>query len=87
MYLWSAAVCYLNYTGQKHTNSPILLDQEYYLCRKPKREDLESDEFRKAQSAKAIAAAEVDKVTNKDDPLTSFSFAVQSFSKKSKQSK
>lgn len=56
------------------------------LCRKPKRDDLESDEFRKAQSAKAIAAAEVDRVTNKDDPLTSFSFAVKSFSKKSKQS-
>ena len=47
---------------------------------------MESDEFRKAQSAKAIAAAEVDRVTNKDDPLTSFSFAVKSFSKKSKQS-
>ena len=52
--------------------------------RKPKREDLETLEFKKAQAAKSIASAEVDKVNNKDDPLTSFTFAVKSMSRKSK---
>merc|ERR1712079_155155 len=54
------------------------------LYRKPKREDLETLEFKKAQAAKSIASAEVDKVNNKDDPLTSFTFAVKSMSRKSK---
>ena len=56
----------------------------FLKSRKPKREDLETLEFKKAQAAKSIASAEVDKVNNKDDPLTSFTFAVKSMSRKSK---
>ena len=54
------------------------------IYRKPRREDLETVEFKKAQAAKSLATAEVDKVTNKDDPLSSFSYAVKSMSLMSK---
>ena len=71
------------YSSAQSVNRPL-----YFLNnksnRKPKREDLETLEFKKAQAAKSIASAEVDKVNNKDDPLTSFTFAVKSMSRKSK---
>ena len=47
---------------------------------------MESPEFKAAMRAKSLAGAEVDSVTNKDDPLTSFTFAVKSMAQKSKLS-
>ena len=56
------------------------------LYKKPRRQDMESPEFKAAMRAKSLAGAEVDSVTNKDDPLTSFTFAVKSMAQKSKLS-
>jgi len=54
------------------------------LYRKPNRSQLETVEFKKVSHAKNLATAEVDRVTNKDDPLSSFSFAVSSIKNHSK---
>ena len=40
--------------------------------------------MKKALAAKSLAVEEIDKTNNKDDPLSTFSFAVKSIQKKSK---
>merc|ERR1712183_493100 len=54
------------------------------LYKKPSADKLESPEFRRALAAKCLAVEEIDKTNNKDDPLSTFSFAVKSIQKKSK---
>ena len=54
------------------------------LYKKPRRQDMESQEFKNAMKAKSLAGAEIDSVTNKDDPLTSFTLAVKTMAKTSK---
>ena len=44
---------------------------------------MESPEFKRALAAKSLAVNEIDKTNNKDDPLSSFSFAVKSIQRKS----
>jgi len=54
------------------------------LYRKPTREELETPEYSKAMEAMDMALRDVEGRSNKDDPLTSFSFAVKSMRSKSK---
>jgi len=55
------------------------------LYRKPTREQLESAEYKRAIDAKKMAMEDIDYISNKDDPLTSFSFAVKAMKQKSKK--
>ena len=55
-----------------------------YFPRKPSADKLESPELKRALAAKSLAVEEIDKTNNKDDPLSTFSFAVKSMQKKSK---
>ena len=43
---------------------------------------METQDFKNAMFAKSLAISEADNVNNKDDPLTSFSLAVNTFKKK-----
>ena len=54
------------------------------LYRKPTREELETSEYSKAMEAMDMVQRDVEGRSNKDDPLTSFSFAVKSMRSKSK---
>eukprot|EP00092_Neocalanus_flemingeri_P008298 GFUD01008946.1.p1 GENE.GFUD01008946.1~~GFUD01008946.1.p1 ORF type:complete len:1309 (+),score=286.74 GFUD01008946.1:691-4617(+) len=54
------------------------------LYKKPTREQLESMEYKRAIDAKRIATDDMDEISNKDDPLTSFSFAIKAMKQKSK---
>merc|ERR1719319_2127758 len=54
------------------------------LYHKPTREELETAEYCRAIEARDLALSDVQGVTNKDDPLTSFSYAVKSMRNKSK---
>ena len=54
------------------------------LYRKPTREQLQTSEYNKAMEAMDMAVRDAQGVSNKDDPLTSFSFAVRSMRNKSK---
>ena len=52
--------------------------------RKPSRQQLESTEYKRATDAKRMAMEDMDEISNKDDPLTSFSYAVKVMKQKSK---
>ena len=54
------------------------------LYRKPTREQLQTSEYNKAMEAMDMAVRDAQGVSNKDDPLTIFSFAVRSMRNKSK---
>ena len=54
------------------------------LYRKPTREELETPEYNKAMEAMDMAVRDTEGRSNKDDPLTSFSFAVKSMRSKSR---
>ena len=54
------------------------------LYRKPTREELETSEYSKAMEAMDMVQRDVEGRSNKDDPPTSFSFAVKSMRSKSK---
>merc|ERR1719312_1092444 len=51
--------------------------------RKPTRQQLESVEYKRATDAKRIAMEDMDQISNKDDPLTSFSYAIKTMKHKS----
>ena len=51
--------------------------------RKPTRQQLESVEYKRATNAKRIAMEDMDQISNKDDPLTSFSYAIKTMKRKS----
>jgi len=51
--------------------------------RKQTRQQLESQEYRRATEAKKIAMEDMDQISNKDDPLTSFSYAIKTMKQKS----
>ena len=53
--------------------------------KKPTRQQLESLEYKRATDAKRMAREDMDGISNKDDPLTSFSFAVKAMKTKSVQ--
>jgi len=54
--------------------------------RKPTRQQLESLEYKRATDAKKLAMEDIEDISNKDDPLSSFSYAVKELKKqKSKQ--
>ena len=54
------------------------------LYRKPTREELETPEYNKAMEAMDMALSDAQGMSNKDNPLTTFSFAVKSRRNKSK---
>ena len=49
--------------------------------RKPTRQQLESLEYRRATEAKSMARENMDEISNKDDQLISFSFAIKATNK------
>ena len=54
------------------------------LLLKMYRKHLESLEYKRSIGAKRMATEDMEEFSNKDDPLTSFSFAVKAMKKKSK---
>merc|ERR1719348_478768 len=51
--------------------------------RKPTKKELQSGEYKRASEARKMAIEDMDQISNKDDPLTSFSYAIKTMKRKS----